>query len=332
MASSSGGIFRFSRILRVSLLLLGALAALLVVTASDARSPWPSSSSAYSVSLEDEFGSPLRSFNKTGSTFVLGNVGARYNVRLRNHTDRRVEAVVSIDGRDAVSGRVGDFVRERGYVIPAYGSVLVDGFRQSFSQAAAFRFSSPGDSYSSRMGTPENVGVVGVAFFPERYVPRPRPVARPISPPREDLYDYEARTSQSESPSAAPSRSEKAQSRRAPAPEPSSPAAQPRAAAKGRARASESYGGARDSAGDDERTSRLGTEYGESRYSPVSEVAFRRQNASAPSAVITLRYDDERGLVARGIDVYPRRYWDEPRAAAPEPFPANRFAPPPPGY
>jgi hypothetical protein len=64
----------------------------------------------------------------------------------------------------------------------------------------------------------------------------------------------------------------------------------------------------------------------------VSEVAFSRQNANAPSAVITLRYDDERGLLARGIEVYPRRYWNEPSAAAPEAFPANRFAPPPPGY
>jgi hypothetical protein len=285
------------------------------------------------VSLEDEFGNALRTFYKSGSTFVLGGVGDRYNVRLRNHTDRRVEAVVSIDGRDAVSGRVGDFVRERGYVIPPYGSVLVDGFRQSFSQAAAFRFTSPGDSYSSRMGTPENVGVVGVAFFPERYVSRPRPVARPISPPSEDLYDYEARTSPRGAPSSAPRKSESAQrSRSTPAPEASSPPMPPRSAAKGRASASESYGGARDSVDEGERTSRLGTEYGESRYSPVSEVAFRRQNSSAPSAVITLRYDDERGLLARGIDVYPRRYWSEPSAAAPEPFPANRFAPPPPGY
>jgi hypothetical protein len=286
------------------------------------------------VSLEDEFGNPLRTFYKSGSTFVLGNVGDRYTVRLRNHTDRRVEAVVSIDGRDAVSGRVGDFMRERGYVIPPYGSVVVDGFRQSFSQAAAFRFSSPGDSYSSRMGTPENVGVVGVAFFPERYVSRPRPVARPLPPPREDFYDYEARTSPRDAPPSAPGKSESARSRRsAPAPEASSPpAAQPRAAAKGRASASESYGGAGDGARADERASRLGTEYGESRYSPVSEVAFSRQNASAPSAVITVRYDDERGLLARGIEVYPRRYWNEPSAAAPEAFPANRFAPPPPGY
>jgi hypothetical protein len=43
--------------------------------------------------------------------------------------------------------------------------------------------------------------------------------------------------------------------------------------------------------------------------------------------VLTVRYDDEQGLEARGIEVYPRR---RPIAqAAPEPFPHNRFAPPP---
>lgn len=308
------------------------MAAVLTVSTSDARSPWPTSSSSYSVSLEDEYGNPLRTFYKAGTTFVLGAVGDRYNVRVRNHTDRRVEAVVSIDGRDAVSGRVGDFVRERGYVVPAYGSVLVDGFRQSFSQSAAFRFSSPGDSYSSRMGTPENVGVVGVAFFPERYTPRPRPVARPYYPyPREDLYGYDSSTARRGAPPAAPRKSASAEARRS-APTSGSTAAPPAPAAKGRARASESYGGARDEAWKDDGPSRLGTEYGESRYSPVTEVAFRRKDASSPSVVLTLRYDDERGLLARGIDLYPRRYWDEPSAAAPQAFPGNRFAPPPPGY
>src|SRR2546422_280885 len=82
--------------------------------------------------------------------------------------DRRVEAVVSVDGRDVVSGNPGDYMRERGYIIPPHGSVVVDGFRQSLSRAAAFRFSRPGSSYSSRMGTPENVGVIGVAFFGEQ--------------------------------------------------------------------------------------------------------------------------------------------------------------------
>ena len=76
--------------------------------------------------------------------------------------------MLSVDGRDAVTGRVGDFVNLRGYVIDPYANITVEGFRQSWGRVASFQFTSPGDSYSARQGTPQNVGVVGVAFFPER--------------------------------------------------------------------------------------------------------------------------------------------------------------------
>ena len=50
---------------------------------------------------------------------------------------------------------------------------------------------SPEGSYSSQMGTPENVGVIGVAIFPERVHPmllRPRP--QQLAPrPRRYGYD-----------------------------------------------------------------------------------------------------------------------------------------------
>jgi hypothetical protein len=51
-----------------------------------------------------------------------------------------------------------------------------------------------------------------------------------------------------------------------------------------------------------------------------------RANATSPSAILTVRYDDVDGLRARGIEPYPQR----PIAhASPDPFPRNRFAPPP---
>jgi hypothetical protein len=357
MAPLPGRIFHRIGKWRPALLLLAALALVLVATTSDAHPPWRTSTYEYSVTLEDEAGNPLGVYQQAGTTWVLGYLGDRYNVRLRNHTDRRVEAVLSIDGRDSISGQQGDFVRQRGYVVPPYGSVLVDGFRRNLEQTAAFRFSSPSGSYSSRMGTPQNVGVIGVAFFPEREPPRqvsrpvrPVPVrpARPVRPPvpvrpswpspRDELYDYDAATGGGRS--ASPKKSAEAP---APAASPrageSTPSAEARRApspsAKGRA--GSGYGD--DSSRDKDRysgsaagtsPSRLGTEYGEDRYSPVNEVSFVRKQTSEPAVLLTVRYDDERGLLARGIDVYPRRYWNESRADAPEAFPANRFAPPPP--
>jgi hypothetical protein len=140
------------------------------VVAAAARSPqkWrPRPQPTFGVSLEDGRGTRLPTFQHDGSTWVQGEDGQRFVITLENPTAERVEAVVSVDGRDALSGRVADFDRQRGYIVPPFGTVRVEGFRQSLDRVATFRFTAPGDSYSAKMGTPENVGVIGVAFFKE---------------------------------------------------------------------------------------------------------------------------------------------------------------------
>ena len=236
----------------------------------------------YAVALVGEQGERLRTFQHQGRTFVLGRLGERYGIRVTNPSEERVEAVITVDGRDAISGRVGDYVSNRGYLIGPHDSVLVEGFRQSLAAVATFRFSHPAESYSSRMGTPENVGVVGVAFFPERRRPViALPVPRSAAPPSE--------------------------AERAPARSKAGRAAPPRA---------EEY--------------RLGTEYGESRPSEVREVPFERADPAHPARIIVLYYDDAQGLEARGIRVFGDDPWWQPRSPTPDPFPASRFAPPPP--
>lgn len=319
MASFIGAIFQKSRFPgRVGLGLLALSSALAGGSASaQSWSPWTPAPSSYGyrATLEDADGSPLRTFHQDGTTFALGYSGERFVIRLANDTDRRVEAVVSVDGRDAVSGRVADFVGERGYVVPPHGSIRVEGFRQSFDAVAAFRFSSPHDSYSARMGTPENVGIVGVAFFPERARP---PVVRrvPIWP-----------------------RDEAAEREPYPDPRPSAAPRAPRAADAPASRAPKSaYGGSGSDPGSRRRAeasppSRLGTEYAESRDSRVREIPFQRESETRPSAVVRIRYDDAEGLMARGINVYPERYYSYDPPSYPEAFPRSpwtRFAPPPP--
>ncbi len=242
--------------------------------------PWrPTVATSVSVAVEDAGGRPLRTFAHQGRTFVLGERGDRYAINVRNDSSERVEVVVSVDGRDAVSGKVADF-EERGYVVAPHGSVTIDGFRTSLDEVAAFRFASPGASYSARMGTPENVGVIGVAVFAEK---RQRPVEIAQRSPG--------------------GRRAKARSASPPAPESESKAS-------------------RDEAGN------LGTEFGEQRTSRVSQTSFERASRS-PARVITLHYDDTRGLEARGIDVFGERGWRR-AAADPQPFPGRRFATPPP--
>jgi hypothetical protein len=154
----------------------------LFATSADARPPaWRPRpvEPAFSFRLDDSAGRPLPAFQHHGRTFVWGNAGERFSVRIENPTSERVEAVLSVDGRDAVSGEVADFTRQRGYVIAPFSSVVVEGFRSSLDEVRAFRFTRPEHSYSARRGTLENVGIIGVAFFKERRVeiarPRPRP-------------------------------------------------------------------------------------------------------------------------------------------------------------
>lgn len=305
-------------IARIATLLASALiAALLVVPTASAHGR------AYSVTVESENGYNLPVFYQGGQAFVLGTYGERYNIRVRNLTGRRVEAVVTVDGRDVVSGDVGDFTRQRGYVLPAYGDVLIEGFRQSMSHVAAFRFTTPGDSYSSRRGTPQNVGVIGVAFFAERHVPPPAPpIAIPAPRPYYGHRGYddrmrgrdEARRGQGGmgTGSSAPARS-----------------AAPAAEASAGDMASNSQPSAR-AYREAESDSNIGTQYGESHYNEAREVTFVRAHATRPDHVTTLRYDDADGLMARGIEVYPRPAPRPYVQVYPEAFPANRFAPPPP--
>ncbi len=255
----------------------------------------------YEVNVTDAAGRELPTFHHEGQTFVLGSYGDRYQIRVENHTGRRVEAVVSVDGRDAVSGRIGDYVHGRGYLIGPYDRVVIDGFRQSLDQVAAFRFTRPGDSYSARMGTPENVGVIGVAIFPERV--RPAVVRQPPSP----VSRYDA------SPAGEGAAPRKSASRSA------ASAAQPAPSADEQSRAS--LGAPAPS------VDNLGTAYGESLSSAAREVAFTRASRTRPAQIIALRYDDRAGLLARGIELSPH-----PRlSCGPQAFPRNnRFAPPPP--
>jgi hypothetical protein len=120
-------------------------------------------------------GSPRPSYHFNSNVYAEGVFGERYVIRVHNQSSRRVEAVISIDGRDAIDGRPAD-LDKRGYIIPAYSFIDVDGFRLNMSEVAAFRFTTVPDSYASRMGTPWEVGVVGVAIFPEHVdAPPPHP-------------------------------------------------------------------------------------------------------------------------------------------------------------
>jgi hypothetical protein len=276
------------------------------LTDAAARPVEPARPGAYSVELTDELGNVLPAWSHQGRTYVLGSLGQRYFVRVRNHSGRRAEIVVSVDGRDVLDGRPASWTK-RGYLLDAGAEVAIDGFRTSLESVAAFRFSSVPRSYAALKGDARDVGVIGVAVFPEReprYVPPPRPVAP---------YEYEEDGR---------SRTDAPRAESAPA-----PAGEARADA-GRAQQAPADARAAKRPG-------LGTEFGEEHASHVRTVRFERASAR-PAAVLALRYDDREGLAALGIDVDGRwaaqqdERWLRETA---DPFRGSRgFAEPPPGW
>jgi hypothetical protein len=296
---------------------------------ADGRGGLMSQAAGYELQVL-EGGMPAPTFFHGGESYVLGQLGARYTVRVINHTGRRMEAVVSVDGRDVVDGRPADYRNKRGYLVPAWGSVDIDGWRLSRAQVAAFRFSTVPESYAARTGSAREVGVIGAAIFPERYVPRPPP-PRPLEVP------YPRADSE---------------------PPPYTPPSYPRDEAGSVGRSSGGHGEAEaspsasaapsapssplaDKSASESRNRRgLGTEFGEAVGSSVREVAFIRANPSRPTVLLGTRYNDRDGLVALGIDVDPRppvcNGWScdddlELRQTA-NPFPVTerRYAAPPP--
>ncbi|MEZ4384731.1 MAG: hypothetical protein R3A79_25605 [Nannocystaceae bacterium] len=269
-----------------------------------------------SVSVESAGGYGLASYWHGGERYVEGRAGERYSIRLTNNTGGRVEAVVTVDGRDVVSGELGDYRGQRGYVLGPYESVTIEGYRQSLDYVAAFRFADIHHSYSALRGTPQHVGVIGVAVFEEagrrRVAARPQPVQ-----PRPYPRYYEPYGGADEAP-AAPSAEASADY------DYGYGGATTSAPGRASKRSSGSYAPA------PSRPSHLGTQYGESTYSSVRETTFKRKNKRRPDSITKIYYDSHEGLRARGVPVDPPHYHYAPPPPSPEPFPQVGYAPPPP--
>ncbi len=143
-----------------------------MATTTDFRRVWPilrgPAANLISVGLKDQSSRFLPGLIVGDRWFVIGEEGRRYSIVLRNRSDVRLEAVLSVDGLDVIDGRPAS-VRKRGYVIDPGRTIEVEGFRQSNDAVAAFRFSPVRESYAQeKYRNSRNVGVIGVAIFHER--------------------------------------------------------------------------------------------------------------------------------------------------------------------
>ena len=64
--------------------------------------------------------------------------------------------------------RAGIATDRRGYIVDPHDTLVIDGFRTSDADVAAFRFGRVADSFAARTSGDRDVGVVGLAIFSER--------------------------------------------------------------------------------------------------------------------------------------------------------------------
>ncbi len=293
-----------------------------LATAQEVPARWGS----YTVEIVDESGRALPTFEHRGRTYVLGALGQRYLLRFRNRSGRRVEVVASVDGRDVVDGRPASF-EKRGYVVSPYGELTIDGYRLSQATVAAFRFSSVPRSYAARKGDARDVGVIGVAVFPDRwprYVPQPPPYPSPYPYPE----PYPSDRAPGARTEAAPESFAEGDAEARRGPPPPATSQPPGALAEGERRAKPGVAAPPHRPG-------LGTEFAEQHESRVEQVSFERASAR-PDTVLTLRYDDRPGLLALGVDVDGDRFARHDDAwlrESAQPFPSEPgYCEPPAGW
>jgi hypothetical protein len=225
-----------------------------------------------------------------GRLYVAGEPRHQYELRLRNSSERRLLAVTSVDGVNVITGETAA-QEQSGYVLGAWDSVRIEGWRKSLDEVATFYFTKLADSYAARTGRPHDVGVIGVALFRERQ-PHHQPCCGPWLDDRE--------------PSSAT------------APEASAQAADELS------RESDASGARAQRRSESKRDSKLGTGHGHREASPAQYVNFRRAS-STPDETIVIYYDSRRNLIAQGVLPQPQPWYADRR---PDPFP-NGFVPDP---
>ncbi len=147
-----------------------------------AITPVPPSSLVDLELVDRDTARTLPEYRHRGRDWVAGTPGHRYAVRLTNTTGERVLVVLSVDGVNAVSGQTAA-PSQAGYVLGPWESAEIGGWRKSLDDIAQFVFTDLPDSYAARTGRPDNVGVIGIAVFRERWQ-RPLPLPPPPIAPR----------------------------------------------------------------------------------------------------------------------------------------------------
>ncbi len=115
-------------------------------------------------------GRSVKEYSQNGRIFIEAHKGSKYTLKLHNNSWQRVMAVFSVDGLDVIGGKpAGD--SKTGYIMNAYETLEVKGYRINNNEVAGFVFTDKKQSYAAEKGDKSNAGVIGVRIFAEKQKP-----------------------------------------------------------------------------------------------------------------------------------------------------------------
>jgi len=116
-------------------------------------------------------GNRCKQYYHQGKTFIEAKNGSEYVIQINNNHCKRILAVGSVDGLNILTGKAAN-EKDSGYIVGAYSSEKIKGFRFSDDEWAMFKFGYKfnGNTYaqSKEDGSEKNCGVIGLRLFYEK--------------------------------------------------------------------------------------------------------------------------------------------------------------------
>lgn len=136
-------------------------------------------------------GLPVVKIPHRGQTYLPVEYDKEFSIQITNYSDERILAVVSVDGLSVMDGKPAGH-NSGGYIINGWSNAYeIKGWRRGNANVARFKTTTPGQSYAGLTRDTKNVGVIGVAIYPEKGVTRPVKSPSPWKKPWRGPYDNE---------------------------------------------------------------------------------------------------------------------------------------------
>lgn len=113
-------------------------------------------------------GHPIKKYFKDNKAYVIAKKRSSYTIEFKNKSSYKVLANITVDGRSVIDGKLGDLDDHKGYIVEPFGTLVVDGWRESLDRVGQFVFERKNKAYSSRLDTPEECGVIACAVYKEK--------------------------------------------------------------------------------------------------------------------------------------------------------------------